>query len=233
MNNCAAAARLRLCRQRQDVDPRRLRAVLHAQPGHRVRPHRRRVQRQLDADVHARLQRHALRDAGQPLSRRHAAAAGARAGRRHPHRPRRRHHPAEQQPQSRVPLVERVAAARDRLELDPRSQLHRQPRHAPVPADHDPDAAAPGVLVDGAYGVERRGPESVLRTDHRSAGDPAERADGPAVPAAAADAAVQRRQRGDVGAADRRFLLPRAAGEVGQALLARVQLPGPLHLGRR
>ena len=109
------------------------------------------VQRQLHAHVHARLQRHALRDARRSVSERHAAAARPRAGRQHLHRPGRRHHPAQQQPQPRVPLLEHVRPARGRLELGPRGQLHGQPRHAPVPADHDPDAA--GSRSTGRWGA--------------------------------------------------------------------------------
>ena len=230
MNNVQPRYRLRLRARSQDVDQERLRIVLHAQPGHRFRPHGRRVQRQLDPHFHARLQCHALRDARQPVSERHAAAAGQRARRPHVHRSECRHHPAQQQPQPRVPLMERVGPARGRLELGPRDQLHGQPRHAPVHPAHDPDPAGSAVLVDGADGVERRRAESVLRRDHRSARHRPQRADHPAVPAAAADAPLQRRQRGHRRAAARRLFLSCDAGEVGQAFLARPERAVPLHV---
>ena len=226
----AAASRLRLRPQSQDVHPRRLRIVLHAQPRHGLRPYRRRVQRQRHSHFHARLQCHALRDARQPVSQRHAVAARQRARRQHLHRPGCRHHSAQQQPQPRVPFLEPVRPARGRLELGRRDQLHGQPRHAPVHPDHDPDPAGSTVLVDGAYGVERCRAESVLRADHRSASDRPQRADRPAVPPVAADASLQRRQRGDIGAPARRLLLPCAPDEVGQALLARREHADPLHL---
>ena len=91
----------------------------------------------------------------------------------------------------------------------------------------------PQVLVDGAYGVERGRAESVLRGDHRSAGDRPERADHAAVPPVAADASFQRRQRRDSGASARRLLLPCAPDEVGQALLARRSACWPTTPGRR
>ena len=142
----AAADRHRLRPQSQDVHPEWLRIVLHAQPGHRVRPHRRRVQRQRHAHVHARLQCHPLRDARQPVSERHAVAPGQVARRQHLHWLECGHHPAEQQSQPRVPLLERVRPARGRLELGARDQLHRQPRHASVHPAHDPDpAGSPGT----------------------------------------------------------------------------------------
>ncbi len=149
----AAASRLRLRPQPQDVHPRRLRIVLHAQPRHGLRPYGRRVQRQRHSHFHVGLQCHALRDARQPVSQRHAAAARQLAGRQHLHRPGRRYDLAQQQPQPRVPFVEPVRAARGRLELGRRDQLHRQPRHAPVPPDHDPDPA--GSASTGRWGVRR------------------------------------------------------------------------------
>ncbi len=88
----------------------------------------------------------------------------------------------------------------------------------------------PQVLVDGADRVERGGAESVLRVDHRSARDLSQRADHPAVPAAAADASFQRCQRRNRGAAARRLFLPCGADKVGQALLPWFQHAGPLHL---
>ena len=86
------------------------------------------------------------------------------------------------------------------------------------------------VLVAGAHGVERGGAESVLRTDHRSSGDAAQRADRATVPSAAANAALQRRQRGVIGATAWHLLVPCAPDEVGQALLARLQHARPLHV---
>ena len=123
--------------------------------------------------------------------------------------------------------LECVGPARGRLELDRRGQLHRQPRHAPVPSDHDPDAAGSSVLVDGAHGVERCRAESVLRiiTDPQATARTGRRA---AVPAVAAHAALQRRQR--------RTSEPPRGDSSYHALqkwdkrFSRVQRPRPLHL---
>ena len=230
MNNVQPRHRLRVLRQSQDVGPWRLRVVLHAQPRDRVRPYRRWFQRERNSHVYARLERHALCDARQPLSERHAAATKQHAWRPHVPRPGCRHDSAQQQPQSGVPLVEPVGAARHRLELGRRGELHGQPGHALVHSADDPDASASRVLVDGAHGVERGGAESVLRTDHRSSGDAAQRADRAAVPSVAANAALQRRQRRVIGAAAWHLLVPCAPDEVGQALLARREHAGPLHV---
>src|SRR5206468_241365 len=52
----AAACQRRLRAQSQDFHPSGLRVVLHPQPGHRLRPYRRRLQRQLHSQLHPRLQ---------------------------------------------------------------------------------------------------------------------------------------------------------------------------------
>jgi hypothetical protein len=67
-----------------------------------------------------------------------------------------------------------------------------------------------------------------LITDPRATNlKPANRA---AVPPVAAHASVRQRQRRDIGASGRRLLLPCAPNEVGEALLARLEHAGPLHL---
>ena len=109
-------------------------------------------------------------------------------------------------------------------------QLHGQPRHAPLRPVHLADSARSEVLVDGAYGARRPGAEPLLRAHHRSESDQPEPADRAAGPPVAAHAAVRRRQHRDVGAPAWRLLLPCAPDEVGEALRARLEHAGPLHL---
>ena len=120
------------------------------------------------------------------------------------------------------------AAARSRVGLGARNQLHRQPRPASLQSLHQPDAARPLVLGHRPHGAAGQGAEPLLRRHHRSAGGQPERAHGAILPLAAQHAAVRRRQR--LGAEYGGFDLPRLADQVGEALLARRDHDHALHL---
>ncbi len=98
------------------------------------------------------------------------------------------------QSQPRILQLEFLGAARCEYRRGG-SELHGQPRGAPVQSVHEPGSAAIVGVVSGAGAVHTRpvesaGGESVLWSDHGPAGGEYEPADDPAIPAAARNDAV-------------------------------------------
>src|SRR5689334_5926462 len=108
------------------------------------------------------------------------------------------------------------------MELAPGDQLHRQPRPESLLALHQPESAQ-SDLLDGperavyADSVAGAGTQSVLWHHHRSQSNESQWTDDSTLPSLPQHAAVRRRER--FRPERGRFVLPRPAGQIGEALL--------------